>query len=192
MKPYNLQYSGAYTVILLVAFLTSCNPSVATTPPQKPTETTHVATNQPIPDTLTVTPIPLTPTKTPIPRTSTPTKVPTRTPRLANNAEDILGIWLGIETRQGMYIRFNEDGTYQLAKSRSGLDTQPNVEGTYSFDGNQLTFTITSVHDLQDCGFTDSIYEVVMLVTGQIEFIKVKDSCSDRVNTTAQIHERRQ
>lgn len=91
-----------------------------------------------------------------------------------------------------MYIRFKDDGTYQLAKSRSGLDTQPNVVGTYSFDGNQLTFAITSVHDLPDCGYTDAIYQVVMLVTGQIEFIKVKDSCSERVNTTAQIHERRQ
>jgi hypothetical protein len=191
MKPNNLQYFGSFTVVLLVAFLISCNPTIATTLPPQPTETSLVATDTPFPATLTATPIPLTPTKTPLPRTPTTTKIPTRTPRLASSANDILGIWLGIETRNGMYIRFNEDGTYQIARSRSGLDTQPNVEGTYSFDGNQLTFTMTSVHDLADCGYTDSIYQVVILVADQIEFIKIKDSCSDRVNTTAQIHERR-
>lgn len=102
----------------------------------------------------------------------------------------ILGIWLGIENNAGMYYQFNDDGTYWVAKSLKLLESQPNVTGNYFFEGEKITFKMTSVHDLPDCGWTDSVYKVEKLLMGQIKFIKVEDRCSERVRTMTQIHEK--
>jgi hypothetical protein len=187
MKPIKIAPCLSYSALLIMIFLVSCTPAPSTAPP---TQAPRPATDTPAPPIPSATPILHTPTETPIPPTATPTKKPTRTPRLATSPEDILGTWLGIENRDGMYIRFNDDGTCQLATSLKSLNTQPNVRCTYSFEENHLIFTEVNTYNLPECGPTPAKYQVELLPTGQIDFIKVEDRCGPRVSTFVQVHER--
>lgn len=187
MKPIHIEPHIRYPVILVLIFLVACT-TVPSTP--QPTQALLPDKDTPTPPIATETPVPPTSTETPVPPTSTPTKNPTRTPRLAASPKDILGTWLGIENRDGMYFRFNEDGSCQLAKSISSLDAQPNVQCTYTIEGTNLIFTEVSTYNLPECGPKPAFYEVQLLPGDQLDFKKIKDSCGPRISTFAQIHER--
>lgn len=89
-----------------------------------------------------------------------------------------------------MYQRFNEDGTCQLAWVREALDTNPNVQCTYRFEGTQLILTeISTRGSVENCR-EDGIYQVEIVGRNKIQFVRVEDTCGGRYRTTAVMHER--
>jgi hypothetical protein len=136
------------------------------------------------------TPVPATPVPpTPRPATEAPAAVPpTATAELINDAQDLVGTWFGFGF-DGMYQRFNEDGSCQIAWKLDQLDTAPNVECTYYFDESRLVTTTIKVSGLAPCADDTATYEVLSLPNGNIKFVPVEETCAGRRNTTAQEHE---
>ena len=123
------------------------------------------------------------PTPTPPP----PTPVPTPTPVLATRAEQIIGTWFGTAA-DGMYQRFSLDGTNQTARSLDSLNSSPDAECTFRFEGTQFILTEVKSPGLPPCGAKTGTYQVQLLPNGNIKFVKVQDSCAPRARTTAQEH----
>ena len=119
------------------------------------------------------------PTPTPLPPTPTPTPV------LATSAEQIVGTWLGIKA-DGMYERFNLDGTSQVAVSLDTLADKPDTEMTFRFEGTRFIYTEVKATGLPSCGSTPGIYEVQLLPNGNIKFVRIQDACGPRGRSTAQ------
>jgi len=147
------------------------------------TETAQpTTTSQPPTSTFTI-------TATPEPtRPSTPTTTPKPTPVLATSPDDILGTWLGLG-RDGLYNKFNEDGTLWVAQIRDLIETNPSAVLTYRFDGTRLIITEVNVRNLPSCGPDEGIYEVQLLPGGNIKFVKIKDPCGPRGRSIALEHE---
>ena len=120
-------------------------------------------------------------TPTPVPPTATPTPV------LATSAKDIVGTWVGVGA-DGLYQRFNEDGTCQTATSLERLTTEPDVECTFQFEGTRLSLTEVKATGLPECPAKTGIYEVRLLANGNIKFVKIKDACGPRARSTAMEH----
>jgi hypothetical protein len=178
--------------LVLLGMLAGCTTAVEVEPTEPPVATLIPATDTPLPPALTEADIPFTPTQSRPTHTPTRTQIPTRTPQLATSASDILGLWLGIDNRDGMYRQFNEDGTCQEAKVRDAIDTNPLVRCTFYFDGTDLYITDTYVDSsLSPCPSDVSIYRVQLIDRNTIEFIEVEDTCTPRTRTRAQTHERR-
>ena len=143
-----------------------------------------------VPPTATPTPVPPTATPTPVPPTATPTPAPptaTPTPVLATSAKDIVGTWVGVGA-EGLYHRFNEDGTHQVGTSLQVLVAKPDVEETFRFEGTRLIFTEVKVTGLPPCGPAPGIYEVHLLANGNIKFVCIQDACKQRRRSTAMEH----
>ena len=122
-------------------------------------------------------------TPTPVPPTATPTPV------LATSAKDIVGTWVGVGGADGLYQRFNEDGTCQVATSLEALATKPAAECTFQFEGTRLSLTEVKTTGLPECSPAKTgIYEVHLLANGNIKFVKIQDACSHRANSTAMEH----
>jgi hypothetical protein len=122
------------------------------------------------------------------PTTVPPTATPKSTPVVIDKAQDLIGTWFGFGY-DGMYQRFNEDGTCQAAFTLNKLDTIPNVECTYHFSEAVLIYTVTKVSGVPPCQDETATYKVHLLPNGNIKFVVVKDTCGPRARTTAQEHE---
>ena len=116
----------------------------------------------------------------------TPTPLPP-TPVLAASAQDIAGTWQGIGT-DGLYMRFNADGTLHVAKSLEALNTKPDAINTFRFEGTRLIFTEVEASGLPSCGAAPAIYEVQLQTNGNIKFVKIQDTCSKRATSTSRVH----
>jgi hypothetical protein len=106
---------------------------------------------------------------------------------LATSVKDIVGTWVGIGT-DGLYHRFNEDGTCQVATSLEALATQPGAECTFQFEGTRLSLTVVKEITLPPCPAKTGIYEVHLLANGNIKFAKIQDACRPRAKSTAMEH----
>jgi len=182
---------GFFVIIFCLLFVGACNQAAESTPSVPDTATSLPVTDTPISPTMTETLVPSTSTPSRPTRTPTRTRVPTRTPQLASSASDIMGLWLGLESAAGMYIQFQEDGVFLMSRLRSTIDTNPDVRGTYYFDGTNLHIDMILSPDspLPPCQENSVIYQVVLLGHGQIEFISVYDPCIERRETMQMIHE---
>jgi len=123
------------------------------------------------------------PTPTPLP----PTPTPAPTPVLATSAAQIVGTWVGLKA-DGMYQRFNLDGTNQTAASLENLATKPDSESTFRFEGTQFILTEVKATGLPPCAAKTGIYEVQLLPNGNIKLVKVQDACVGRGRSTAMEH----
>jgi len=116
----------------------------------------------------------------------TPTPLPP-TPVLAASAQDIVGTWQGIGT-DGLYMRFNADGTCYVATSLEALNTKPDAINTFRFEGTHLIMMEVEASGLPSCGATPAIYEVQLQTNGNIKFVKIQDTCSKRAASTSRVH----
>lgn len=114
---------------------------------------------------------------------------PIPTPLLARSIADIVATWHGKEA-DGVYQRFNEDGSCQVAFTLENLETPPNVECSFHFEETQLAITETQNNGLPPRSSTTGIDEVQLLADDSLEFIRIQDSCGPRARSTAQEHER--
>jgi hypothetical protein len=173
--------AGVYE--LVVNFTVAIPPPTPVPPTATPTRVPPTLTPTPVPPTATPTRVPPTLTPTPIP----PTPTPAPTPVLATSAKDIVGTWRGIAF-DGMYQRFNEDGTCQTSSTPETLTTKPDAECTFEFAGTQMFLTEVKATGLPPCRSRTGTYEVQLLPNGRIKFVVVSDGCAPRARTTAQEH----
>jgi hypothetical protein len=87
-----------------------------------------------------------------------------------------------------MYQRFKNDGTHYLSVSLENLNTKPAVEGTCRFEGNVLVLTDVKVTGLPSCGGRPGRYQVHLLPSGNITFVRVFETCQPRGHSTAMEH----
>ena len=98
-------------------------------------------------------------------------------PKLPNTAL-IAGVYERHQPDGETAIRFEENGSYRIAKNREQFDVNPPVgTGTYRIDGDTLVMTA----DKGQCagGTKEGTYKVVLSKIG-IRWTKVSDSCADR------------
>jgi hypothetical protein len=109
-------------------------------------------------------------------------------PVLIDDPQDLIGTWFGFG-RDGMYWRFNQNGTCQGAFVLERIDDRPNVECTFRFQGTHLVMTTVNVVEVRLCSEDTAIYEVKSLPNGNIDSWVVEDTCGPRQRTTAQEHD---
>ena len=125
------------------------------------------------------------PAPTPTPTPPAPTAAPTAI--LATSAQQIVGTWFGIGT-DGIYQRFNQDGTWQVARVLENLASKPDAELTFRFEGTEFILTELKATGLPSCDAKSATYQVQLLPNGNIKFVRVKEPCIPRGRTTAQEH----
>jgi hypothetical protein len=89
--------------------------------------------------------------------------------------ESLYDTWDGL----GMYMVFNDDGSWFEACTVDELESNPNMYGTFTFDGKLLTiFT----EETRYCPGETGIYEVEFPKEGfwDVTFTLVEDPCQDR------------
>jgi ketosteroid isomerase-like protein len=109
-----------------------------------------------------------------------PPAVPTATFTLADSADDIVGTWRNPGLNSA--FRFNADGTYRYATRLGNLDDEPNVKGTFRFEGTKLLLEEAEVVGVGGCEDVPGIpsYEVRLLESGNIQLGAVEDGCVRR------------
>lgn len=101
-------------------------------------------------------------------------------------AEDLVGIWRREEpdsSSSKLWREYRSDGTYRVAVTRDGLEANPLVVGEYQFEGTQFIVVDTSAQPGWDeciAGGHRGRYEVQVVQTGKIRFVKLEDGCSSR------------
>ena len=87
--------------------------------------------------------------------------------------DDLYGVW----THIGIFLQFNEDGTYAIAHSFDGLTSQPIEFGDFRLDGPQMTNILNE--ESPKCAGTTIIYEYEMAEDGKrFESTPIEDTCS--------------
>ncbi len=180
----------------VLGLVIACNAPAGSSPPSPTAQISPLFTTTPTdpPPTVTATSTPMPPTSTPteLSPTATPTIEPTATsmptPVLISAAQQLIGTWFGIK-KDGMYQRFNADGTCQLAMKLKNLSTTPNVKCTYRFEDSHFFVTQIEVSGLPECLEPTGEYQVYLLANGNILFKLINDTCLERAVTTAQEHE---
>jgi ketosteroid isomerase-like protein/predicted small lipoprotein YifL len=109
-----------------------------------------------------------------------PPAAPTATFNLADSADDIVGTWRNPGLNSA--FRFNADGTYRYATRLGNLDDEPNVKGTFRFEGTKLLLAEAEVVGVGGCEDVPGIpsYEVRLLESGNIQLAAVEDECTRR------------
>jgi hypothetical protein len=111
----------------------------------------------------------------------TPTAAPP-TPVLATSAKDIAGAWA--PPTADFYIEFNEDGTVTGGDllANGNRIPGPGGNGTFWFEGTRLTIQEPKSSAEQSCEEGQlGIYEVQLLASGKLLFVKIQDDCVWRV-----------
>jgi hypothetical protein len=94
----------------------------------------------------------------------------------SQSPEAIHGVW----NRTNRFLRFNEDGNWAVAYTRSLLDNNPFDWGTYTFDGKTLIFSTDD--EAESCAGLGGVWEVNFPNDTDIEFIEVEEECNHRFN----------
>lgn len=135
-------------------------------------------------------PTPVLPIATPtaVPPTATPSLIPptiTSTPDYIKviSLDDILGTWYNPNKK--LYLRFYEDGILHHSHLLDVLDADPFAKTETWFEGGQLYMKTKEVHGVPDCGDAIGVYEVRLYPKGNIQIVKIEDSCSPRSGDTA-------
>jgi hypothetical protein len=106
-------------------------------------------------------------------------KPPPAPPKAPNN-ELIVGDFERRPPDGTTAMRFLADGTFVLAKDKSQLDAKPPAgSGTYTLDGDKLTFTNESGSCTDSENEKVGTYQVVLSKVG-IRFAKVGDDACER------------
>ncbi len=105
----------------------------------------------------------------------------TPTPVLATSAKDIAGAWVSAEM---YYYEFNEDGTWTHGTFFTNGDRLPTGDkGTFRFDGTRFMIQTTEQGDQNCADNLIGIYEVQVLASDKLLFVKIEDDCLNRVGT---------
>jgi hypothetical protein len=113
-------------------------------------------------------------------------------PELAANASDIVGTWHALSGRPGdpgLYHQFNEDGTCLVALILERLPAEPDVRCEFRFEDTQFVYTEIEAIGLPPCGGEPAFYEVQLLASGNLKFVRIEDACAPRAGATAVEHE---
>jgi hypothetical protein len=101
-------------------------------------------------------------------------------PKQITDMSGLYGIWQPIPPTKA-WREYRDDGTFQIAGTRDNLEEAPFVTGEYWFEGNVLCFKEVSSEPEWECGGEQiGQYEIQVLESGEIKFVKVKDECSGR------------
>jgi len=101
-------------------------------------------------------------------------------PKQITDMSGLYGIWQPIPPAK-VWREYRDDGTFRIAGTRDTLEETPFLTGEYWFEGNVLYFKDVSGEPEWECGGElVAQYEVQVLESGEIKFVKVKDECSER------------
>ena len=125
------------------------------------------------------TPIPLTVTGVSTvakPTMELPTAIPTQAITLATSSEEVLGTWC----RGNDCIRFDEDGTFRLARDLVSLESNSFAINSFQFEDTTMVTSEVSVSSAESCGDAIGRYEIFLLESGSIQVKPIEDQCSPR------------
>ena len=112
--------------------------------------------------------------------TQNPVTTKEESPKLITDMSGLNGIWQPIPPAKA-WREYRDDGTFRIAGTRDNLEETPFVTGEYWFEGSVLYFKEVSAEAEWECGGEVlAQYEVQVLESGEIKFVKVKDECSER------------
>ena len=119
-----------------------------------------------------------------VPTDNLPTSLPARV--LITSPEPLIGTWESVGAREDWSIRFNEDGTCVAGYRQEDLDTNPNVQCNYAFEGDRLVLLVGDVvRGVPACGY-EGRYEIISLSENRIKFIPIVDPCYGRARSMYQ------
>lgn len=122
-------------------------------------------------------------TSTPVP--SVPLSTPTPSYVVVTSPDQVLGTWhLHAEG-----LRFYSDGTFRMARSVGGLESNPFAIGSYAFDGDRVLLTDIQVFGVPSCGSTIGKYELRLLEDGRLAVVVMGDDCHPRADDIRGIYE---
>jgi hypothetical protein len=93
----------------------------------------------------------------------------------SSKSEDLYGEW--ITPGESLHVSFNEDDSWDVAR-RQG---HPFGGGTFTFDGELLTFTTDP--DNVTCPDKPGTYDAELTAEGNLELNVVEDTCRERART---------
>jgi hypothetical protein len=91
----------------------------------------------------------------------------------SSDSEDIYGVWL-TGGPEGVHMSFNEDGSWSVVHPDADPD-HPAGWGTFTFDGELLTFT--NDPDVPECGRMVGTYDGEFTAEGGLELNDIEDPC---------------
>ena len=91
--------------------------------------------------------------------------------------EDLVGQW----DRGGVYVQFNADDTFRVARAADQLSSTPVDMGTFRIDGTEFSFI--SDDDSGICPGQTGLYEVQWVEEGALQFTFIEDPCLVRGTT---------
>ena len=157
-------YSVIAILLLASIILASCSPNQIT--PSSPTGTslsTSIPTLDPIGTAVQLS-------------LETATLLPGE--QILTSPAEINGLWHSFYQRDPAIVRFEMDGTYELAKNEKQLETNPIIRGKFWFEGIYLV--------AKDNKCREGTYEIrILKKEGQpafLNFIKVSDNCTVRAS----------
>ena len=91
----------------------------------------------------------------------------------SSDSEEIYGVWItpGDEL---LHMSFNEDGSWSVVHPDGDPD-RPAAFGTFTFDGELLTYTHDP--DVQECGKMVGIYDAEFTDEGGLKLNDIEDPC---------------
>ena len=161
-------------VTLVALLLVGC-----AAPASTPAPVLQPATPTAVPPTVAPTPLPPTVTPTAIPPTSTSTPDYIKATSLA----DILGTWYNPNKK--LYLRFYEDGILHHSHSLDEIDAAPHAKNEVWFEGTQMSLKTIEVSGVPPCGDKIGVYELRLYPEGNLQIMKIKDSCPQRAGEMA-------
>jgi hypothetical protein len=112
--------------------------------------------------------------------TSSPKTPAATSPALITEMAELQGAWEPFPLAK-TWREYRPDGTFCVARTRDALEDAPALTGEYWFQGDILHFNEISVKPSWACGGKlIGQYEVQVLENGEITFVMVEDSCSER------------
>jgi hypothetical protein len=91
----------------------------------------------------------------------------------SSDSEEIYGVWI-TGGPEGVHMSFNEDGSWSVVHPDADPD-RPEGWGTFTFDGELLTFTQDP--DVQECGRMVGTYDAEFTAEGGLELNDIEDPC---------------
>ena len=100
-------------------------------------------------------------------------------PELATSSEDIAGMWFSLPS--GLVLQFNDDGTAQFGVDSDG--TTLGYEAQTWFEGTRLFIKFVAYDGVSEaCATATGTYEVQLLDSGNLRFVRAQDECQLRVD----------
>lgn len=100
---------------------------------------------------------------------------------------DVSGTWWGKEV--DAYVRYHDDGTYQISLTVDGLTTAPIEQGRFELDGNALTFISSAAS--QNCNEGEIGHWRVEFIDADLwRLHRIDEECANRGRPSVVTHER--